>query len=1715
MIKKSPTDFSRYLSTSKLLLGVLTLLLLFVTNITYAQVCAPPTAGDFTNPDGAYDLTTDCSQTLAPQSGGTYKIDVEDNHTYTFTICNPAGGAASPYAELWTDAGVFIAASTDNAGCAVLEYINCDAASEVFLNVFSVHGTDMCANDWYTWSMTTTCVESIFTCPAAIKLSITDPTLCCYTGELPLPNFTNYACDIDSYTIEGTDCDGGVISQVDPVAPFTVSLPIGVNFITHTITIDGIDIVCTQQVTITKAIACYPSVQVSLDHNCEAIISAATFTNYSCPEAGNAYVVGLTVNGATVDVLNQSHIGANIIATVTDPHGNSCWSQIILEDKLGPKIACPDDVTLACGADFSIATLGDAVVTDCTDVGSTTVSDVGPTGDLCDGDQVIERTWTASDILGNVTTCTQVITFVRPDLDDIVCPPNYIDVDNDTNPLDGEQMLSCDDYPITSPPGISVTGGFTLSTDDTTTDDDVVLQEGMFCNFLISKTDEIIPTCGGAYDILRVWKIRDWCDATNEVVCTQIIKVKDVTAPVGTPGTFTYTSEAHSCIGTVTVTPATWEDGCSGMDLAGYTTNLIQVTATGTGTVYSIPGNGGVLSNIPLGTYNLVYGGTDQCNNTGEITIENIVLEDNLAPVAVCDNKTVALGTDGEVWLCANTLDDGSYDNCQIVAMKVKRMDAPADGLFTDCVGLTCDDAVNGTVNIRFRVYDTTGMLTPNDDLPEVMGRFSECMTTITVQDKLRPTCGVLPEIVVSCGEDFTTSPDFVSTPNATDNCAWDFVTLADDGAPTACGDNVIVRQWQLTDPSDAAWVGPICKQTITINATPWTMDPIWPLDHTVDCSTANGTDPESLPTESAFPTFPAASDDVCEDLVIGHTDKILENQPGACFIIIRTWKIYDLCQNPGYNTTGPGYWSYNQKITVTDSQGPVYTTTPGDKFVDLGDNCMATFFLDPAAASDICSDDITITRSVPASFILNADGSYSAPAGVHTVTYAATDGCGNQTDLPITITIQDNKAPTPIALGLFVTTLMPNGDGCMGQIWASDLHNGSSSDNCPGELSYFVSHYFVSDGNGGQIVNTVLPSTTSVEFDENNIGSNLVQLWVVDASGNADYTVVEIILQDNLGVCIPCDNPSFTVSQDPGSCSASVTGLTGGTAPYGYQWAPMSVSDPNFTFSICENSTTCGGLANGGVYQVTVTDAVGCSTVREFTMTCNVANPCEGLNFNVVVVNSNPLCTDNAFAEVTFISPGSVAGYSYQWLDAAGNAVPGCTNGSSCAVLPAGSADYVVRATDANGCTTEKAFSIDCTGRIAGMIQNEEGGRVQNVEVDLTGMIPLMTDNNGEYIFEDLTPGSNYTVTPEKDTDFTNGVTTYDLVLISQHILGVQTLPSPYKIIAADANNSGTVTTLDLVELRSLILQIFNEFPSNTSWRFVDKDFVFPNPANPFTTNFPEVISFNSFDPDEVLTDFIAVKVGDVNCSATTSNMQGALVRSFDGDLVLNVADQKFEAGDNVEVTFSADEFEEMLGYQFTLEFDTDKLSFTDFESKDLQNCTADNFGYSMLDQGIITASWNTTSGVTLKKNTELFTLKFVAKAAGSLSDYLNISSRATVAEAYKANATTADLMDVVIGFNNGNTTTVLAGAYELYQNQPNPFNVETKVGFNLPKSETATITIFDVSGKVIKQVNQDFARGYNEVIFSKAELNASGILYYQLQTSEFTDTRKMLLID
>ena len=177
-----------------------------------------------------------------------------------------------------------------------------------------------------------------------------------------------------------------------------------------------------------------------------------------------------------------------------------------------------------------------------------------------------------------------------------------------------------------------------------------------------------------------------------------------------------------------------------------------------------------------------------------------------------------------------------------------------------------------------------------------------------------------------------------------------------------------------------------------------------------------------------------------------------------------------------------------------------------------------------------------------------------------------------------------------------------------------------------------------------------------------------------------------------------------------------------------------------------------------------------------------------------------------------------------------------------------------------------------DCQGPplVAGLVTTTalEPMADVNIELNVSMEQNMETQVDGEFEFE-VEQGGDYTVTPSKEFNPLNGVTTFDLVLISKHILGVQPFDDPYQIIAADANKSNAVTTADLLLLRKLILQIEDNFPDGQSWRFIDGAYEFPNSQNPFAEEIPEVINLNNLQESYLGADFIGIKLGDVNGSA------------------------------------------------------------------------------------------------------------------------------------------------------------------------------------------------------------------------------------------------------
>ena len=399
--------------------------------------------------------------------------------------------------------------------------------------------------------------------------------------------------------------------------------------------------------------------------------------------------------------------------------------------------------------------------------------------------------------------------------------------------------------------------------------------------------------------------------------------------------------------------------------------------------------------------------------------------------------------------------------------------------------------------------------------------------------------------------------------------------------------------------------------------------------------------------------------------------------------------------------------------------------------------------------------------------------------------------------------------------------------------------------------------------------------------------------------------------------------------------------------------------------------------------------------------------------------------------------------------------------------------------------------------GQIAGSVQTERGEAVNEVEIQLSGdrSSVYMTNGTGTYTFTGLREDFDFSVIPQKDIFHGNGVSTLDLILIQRHILGSETIGSPYAQIAADVNKSGNISTLDMIQLRRMILNAGSRFDNNTSWRFVDGSYSFPDPSNAFTTSFPEVKNINNLIGEQEV-NFVAIKVGDVNGSA----MAYVQPRSDRGLRIDVSAPSVLKANQDHVITLSSESLLSVSGFQFTLQL-SDEAELIDVSGGLIQEDQMAVFKR----EGALTTSWNQPG--TPVVGGELLRMVVRTRTDMPLRDALQLNSRLTAVESYDASSD--EVLTVFLSTGAGLLT---SDRMELYQNLPNPFINETRIGFYLPQGGMAELTIRDVAGRVLRTIKGDYEGGYNEVRLERSQLPA-GTLYYTLTHNGNRLTKVMLL--
>ncbi|MFK7981111.1 MAG: PKD domain-containing protein, partial [Saprospiraceae bacterium] len=327
----------------------------------------------------------------------------------------------------------------------------------------------------------------------------------------------------------------------------------------------------------------------------------------------------------------------------------------------------------------------------------------------------------------------------------------------------------------------------------------------------------------------------------------------------------------------------------------------------------------------------------------------------------------------------------------------------------------------------------------------------------------------------------------------------------------------------------------------------------------------------------------------------------------------------------------------------------------------------------------------------------------------------------------------------------------------------------------------------------------------------------------------------------------------------------------------------------------------------------------------------------------------------------------------------------------------------------------------IAATVSIAGNISTEESRNIAGVTVTTNGDVTSTTIMDGNYALPGLPGGATFNIGASKSDEILLGVTTFDVVRILQHILTQQPLTSPYKVIAADIDNSGIVSSLDLVQLQRLILQQIEAFPNNQPWRFVPENYVFTNPASPLTENFPESIELSRLEIDTANIDFVAIKTGDVVSNANAEN-----ARFLPKSMSLEIENQSFRKGDLISIPFDIENINNALGFQLALDFDPTIVAFKGAGKNSYLPLTASNFGQKDIENGHLKMLWINQQQLPIRQlSNGLFQLEFRALVDGNLSMAIQLNTDRFPAQFYTKQTEKIGVQNIDLVINNAKIET------------------------------------------------------------------------------------------
>ena len=775
----------------------------------------------------------------------------------------------------------------------------------------------------------------------------------------------------------------------------------------------------------------------------------------------------------------------------------------------------------------------------------------------------------------------------------------------------------------------------------------------------LSITDGPISSiCVGTYSFVRTFSatVTDQCGNNTEVSCEQSIVVEDIAGPS--------LNEAMD---------ATVEcDGAgNSSDLQAWLANQGGASAFDGCSDVTWTNDFDALSNDcgATGTATVTFTAMDDCSNAAS-TVATFTIEDTTAP-SMEEAVTVTVECDGagnaaelEAWLASN---GGAFANelCGAISWS------------NDFVALSDDCGASAAATVVFTATDECGNATSTT-------------ASFLIEDTQAPIIEASIEIYLACD---VYSPDSIYEATFMDACADDVdVSMIDQPFTGGClnvNQSWFIRTYTATDA---------CGNASTYEQIIYLFDDVAPVvsidfcpadvSVTLDETCSGDTSIEALGMALASVT------DNCDipDLTVTYEDSAPVAVCGASYSFIRTFYAtsVDGCGNVSEMVT------CSQTIDVVDTQAPVVQAA-SDMILEcdgLGNvSNLASWLADHggASATDACGA-VTWSNDFDG---LSVDCSATGSA---TVTFTATDACGNASSTMATFTVEDTTAPAVVdAMDSTVecdgsgntsaleSWLASNGgasatDACSSLTWTNDFD--ALSDDCGATGTATVTFTATDDcGNATSTQATFTVEDTNapavadamdmtVECDALGNGEEL-NAWLMnnggatatDACGGVTWTNDYEALSDDCGAT-GTTTVAFTATDDCGNAtSTSASFTTEDTMAPTFTESPMdqtnqceetayavSATDACSSVVISENRTVISDDGCGNYeHEVTLTaeDACGNAASHQFTIVVmdteapSIADA-EGMENGGIL----PVCVEDIWGTLNVPDPVSIEGF-------------------------------------------------------------------------------------------------------------------------------------------------------------------------------------------------------------------------------------------------------------------------------------------------------------------------------------------------------------------------------------------------------------------------------------------------------------------------------------